>query len=197
MIAIEREHKQHSNEMEYAQLGEVVFEVLSYQEHREENEFAWAKLQTIYAPSSLQFMGTELQKISMVVQWHREWCDPLEQYKKLKDLAKEGKPQKLIIASQVVGDFVIEKISSEIKQIDAWGKPVWIRVGIELLEYIPKTIEKKQRQTQTKKGKAVANKSKGAQKTQTQTQTQKQAQYQVVKKQNADGYTYTVIEEKK
>jgi len=186
--------------MQYAQLGDVVFEVLAYNEHREEQDYVWAKLQTIYAPSSLQFMGAELQRISMVVQWHREWCDPIEQYKKLKDLAKEGKPQKLIVASQVLGEFVIEKISSEIKQVDAWGKPVWIRVGLELSEYIPKTIEKKQRQSQAqKKGKAVTNKSKGTQKTQAQkTQTQKPApQYQVVKKTNADGCTYTVIEAKK
>jgi len=102
------------------------------------------------------------------------------------------------VASQVLGEFVIEKIGAEVKQVDAWGKPVWIRIGLELLEYIPKTIEKKQRQTQTqtKKGKAIASKSKGATQAQ-KTQTQKPApQYQVVKKQNADGYTYTVIEKK-
>ena len=129
--------------MQYAQLGDVVFEILSYREHSEENEYIWSRLETTFPPSLLQHMGTELQKLTLSVQWHREWCNPREEYNKLKELAERGEPAKLIVASQIIGDYVLQKISARYEQIDAWGKPVQITCDIELSEFKAKEIQTK------------------------------------------------------
>jgi phage protein U len=143
--------------MHYASLGDIVFKVYSYLEHRETNEYAVAKHRTIFAPSSLQFLGDELLSLEVKVGFHRDFCNPLEEYQKLKDLAKEGLPRKLIIAEQVYGDFVIESITAEVKQVDMWGKPVAIYCTMTLTEYREKKLQT--RKTTTAKKKAPAKKS--------------------------------------
>ncbi len=146
--------------MQYASLGDIVFKVYSYLEHRETNEYAVAKHRTIFAPSSLQFLGDELLSLEIKVGFHRDFCDPLEEYQKLKDIAKEGLPKKLIIAEQVYGDFVIESITAEVKQVDMWGKPVAIYCTVRLTEYREKKLQT--REIRTKK-KAPAKKNKNSQ----------------------------------
>ena len=167
--------------MQYAQLGDVVFEVLSYREHSEENEYVWSRLETAFPPSLLQHMGTELQKLTLSVQWHREWCNPREEYNKLKKLAEEGKPAKLIIASQIIGDYVVQKISARYEQIDAWGKPVQIACDIELSEFKAKEIRTKKIKT---KGPAVKRKAVKV----------KIPQYKPVKVKNEDGVEFTILQ---
>jgi len=147
--------------MQYASLGDIVFKVYSYLEHRETNEYAVAKHRTIFAPSSLQFLGDELLSLEIKVGFHRDFCDPLEEYQKLKDLAKEGLPKKLIIAEQVYGDFVIESITAEVKQVDMWGKPVAIYCTMKLTEYREKKLQT--REIRTAKRKAPAKRSKNSQ----------------------------------
>ncbi len=147
--------------MQYASFGDIVFKVYSYLEHRETNEYAVAKHRTIFAPSSLQSLGDELLNLEIKVGFHRDFCDPLEEYQKLKDIAKEGLPQKLIIAEQVYGDFVIESITAEVKQVDMWGKPVAIYCTMRLTEYREKKLQT--RAIRTTKKKAPAKKSKNSQ----------------------------------
>jgi phage protein U len=143
--------------MQYASLGEIVFKVYSYLEHRETNEYAVAKHRTIFAPSSLQFLGDELLSLEIKVGFHRDFCDPLEEYQKLKDLAKEGLPKKLIIAEQVYGDFVIESITAEVKQVDMWGKPVAIYCTMRLTEHREKKLQTREIRTTKRKGPAKKN----------------------------------------
>jgi phage protein U len=147
--------------MQYASFGDIVFKVFSYLEHRETSEYAVAKHRTIFAPSSLQFLGDELLSLEIRLGFHRDFCNPLEEYQKLKDIAKEGLPQKLIVAEQVYGDFVIESITAEVKQVDMWGKPVAIYCNIKLTEYREKRLQTRQTRTTTKK--APAKKSKNSQ----------------------------------
>jgi phage protein U len=143
--------------MQYASLGDIVFKVYSYLEHKETNEYAVAKHRTIFAPSSLQFQGDELLSLEVKVGFHRDFCNPLEEYQKLRDLAKEGLPKKLIIAEQVYGDFVIESITAEVKQVDMWGKPVAIYCNVKLTEYREKKLQTKN--VKATKKKAPAKKS--------------------------------------
>jgi len=154
--------------MQYASLGDIVFKVYSYLEHRETSEYAVAKHRTIFAPSSLQFLGDELLSLEIKLGFHRDFCNPLEEYQKLKDLAKEGLPRKLIIAEQVYGDFVIESITTEVKQVDMWGKPVAIYCNVKLTEYREKKLQT--REIRTTKKKAPAKKSKNSQNSQQQVQ---------------------------
>jgi len=166
--------------MQYAQLGDVVFELLSYREHSEENEYIYARKETAFPPSILQSMGTELQKLTLGVKWHREWCNPREEYEKLKSLANKGEPAKLIIASQIIGNYVIQKISAQYEQIDVWGKPVEVSCRVELTEYREKELKTKRIKMQ---GPAVKKKPIKV----------KLPQYKPVKVKNADGVEFTVL----
>ncbi len=168
--------------MQYAQWGDVVFELLAYAEHKEENEYVYAKHQTIFPSSSLQWMGTELKRISMTIRWHVSWTDPLKQYKALKEISQQGEAKKLIIAQEVIGDFVLEKITAEIQQLDIWGKPIQIQCQCEFTEYIKKEIEKKKIQT---KKQSPAKKQTG------------QPEYKVVKKTNPEGEQFSYVEKVK
>jgi len=143
--------------MKYASFGKIVFQVYSYKEHTETNEYAVAKLQTVIAPSSLQYLGNELQSLELAISFHNAFCDPLQEYQNLKDLAKKGDPQKLIIAEQVLGDYVIESIEAQYQKIDAYGKPVDIVLHVKFTQYIPKTLQKRKIKT-TKQPKAVKKK---------------------------------------
>ena len=154
----------YSISVQYATLGDIVFKVYSYLEHKETLQYAVPKLETIFAPSSLQFLGDELVELEIKVGFHRDFCDPLAEYQKLKELAKEGLPKKLIVAEQVLGDFVIEEITSEVKQIDMWGKPVVIYCTLKLVEYREKKLQtKKIKTTSAKSTKAPAVKKKTTQ----------------------------------
>jgi phage protein U len=144
--------------MKYASFGDIIFQIFSYREHKESNQYAVAKLQTVIAPSSLQYLGNELQSLELSINFHNAFCNPIEEYERLKDLAKTGEPQKLIIAEKVLGDFVIESIDAEYQQIDAYGQPVDITLNVRFIEYIKKEIQKRKTASK-KKGKAVKKKS--------------------------------------
>lgn len=166
--------------MEYAQWGDIVFEVLSYREHKEETSYIYARHETIYPPSSLQWMGKELRKLSMGIRWHAQWCDPADRYRALQDKASEGVAQKLIVANKIIGDFVVEKINSTVQQLDAWGKPVMIDAELEFTEYVKKELEKKRIET---KKKAPAK-----------TKNPQKAQKRIITRTDSDGKTQRVIE---
>jgi len=166
---------------EYAQWGDIVFELLSYREHREENTYVYARHETIFPPSSLQWMGKELRKLNMTIRWHNQWCNPEEKYREFREEAEKGEAKKLIIATKVVGDFVVEKINATVEQVDVWGRPVIVDVDVEFTEYVKKEIQKRQIKTKKQQAPARAKKPEAAEK-------------KVVTKTNPDGYTYRRIE---
>ncbi|WP_028844713.1 phage tail protein [Thermodesulfovibrio thiophilus] len=170
--------------MEYVIWGDIVFELLSYKEHREELSFPYAHHETILPPASLQWMGDkELRKVTVAVRLHNGFCEPLEEHEALIEQSSTGEAYNLIIAEQPLGEFALERLSSTIQQIDAWGKPVVIDLDLEFSEYIEKPLEtKKIKTTQSKGNKAVKK------------QSQQEAKYKIVKVKNADGYETTRIE---
>ena len=177
--------------MKYAQWGDVVFEVLSYRSHNEEFDFVYAKHETIKPPSSLQWMGNrDLRKIKIGLRFHAQWCNPEEEYRKFLEEAEKGEAKKLILAEKVMGDFVVEKISSTIQQIDAWGKAVIIDVDADFTEY----VEKK---TETRQIKAKKPGSKSIKKPLAKAQKPQVAEKIVTRETNKDGYTTTKIVDKK
>ncbi len=176
--------------MAYATLGDIEFEVPSWSGHTEENTYAWSKQDTIQAPGSLQFLGTDLRSLPLQVQWHRFWCKPGEQYKALKAAADAGGPLKLTIAGELMGDFVIQKISGEsfIHLIN--GEYVQITCNIDLLEYIPKTLEKRKiKKKKTTPGVVQADSTAA-------TQTS-QPQYKIKTSTSKNGLTFRQIEQVK
>jgi len=141
----------------YASWGKIVFQVYSYKQHTETNQYAVAKLNTVIAPSSLQYFGNEIQSLELAINFHFAFCNPLEEYEKLKQLAEKGDPQKLIIGEKVFGDYVIESIEAQYQKIDAYGKPVDLTLHVKFTQYIPKTLQKRNIKT-TKKPVAVKKK---------------------------------------
>lgn len=127
----------------YATLGSIEFEVSSWLGHTEENSYIWAKQDTIQAPGSLQFFGTELRMLPLKIQWHRYWCNPGDKYKELKEAAQSGEPLKLTIAGEMIGNFVIQKISGEEFSRLINGQYMQIICNIELQEYVAKILEKR------------------------------------------------------
>jgi len=152
--------------MQYGQLGEIVFQVTDFKNLTEENPYIYAHQETAQAPSSLQFLGTELRKIELSLRFHFKFCNPKEEYEKLKSLARQGEAKKLIIAKEVLGDFVIENISGEFIKVDAWGKPIIIDATLELSEFVEKEVK-------TRKIKTVK-------KAPAKTSNPKQAEYQAI-----------------
>lgn len=141
--------------MIYAQWGDITFELYSYKQHTEDIQIAYAKHQTIQPPSSVQFMGgKELKSIQLSLRLHRDFCNPEQSYKEFVASAEKGEAYKLIIAEKVIGDFIVEKISSSIQQVDSWGNPVIIDIDAEFTEYIKKEIEKKKSVNKNKKAPA-------------------------------------------
>lgn len=145
---------------QYGQLGELVFEVFAFRSLKETTKFEYAKHETIYAPSSLQYMQKELREINLDVRFHNQFCDPKQAYEELKRIAEKGEAQKLIIATEVIGDFVVEEIVGEVIQIDSFGKPVIIDVSLKLKEFVKKEMETKKVKGSSKKAPAVKPKPK-------------------------------------
>lgn len=150
--------------MPYGSFGDLVFEVVEYFSHTEEHPYIYARHDTIYPPSTTQWMGRELQKITLKLKFHTMTSSPSEALSLIKELAEKGEAQKLIIAEQVLGDFVIDKIKAEYKQVDLYGNPVLLELELELTEYVKKELQKI-------KHKKATSKKKQAQKKATQSQT--------------------------
>jgi len=145
--------------MKYGSFGDIVFEVHEYFSHAEENSFIYARQQTIQPPSATQWLGRELQKIRMKLKFHYLLSNPAESYKKLKEIAQKGEAQKLIIAEQVLGDFVIDKINAEYTQVNTYGQPIAVELDVEFTEYLKKELQKTQHTRNKNKKKKKTKKS--------------------------------------
>jgi phage protein U len=167
--------------MKYVIWGDIVFGLMSYKEHKEDLEFSYARHETIFPPSSYQYMGGENKKISCSVRLHNSFCDPLKEYNNLIEQAIKGEAYDLILAEQMLGKYIIEKCSSALQQVDAWGRPVAIDIDIEFTEFIEKKIQTRQIKTK-KRNKKRAVKSNPA-----------KAKYNIIT-QNKNGQNYTKVE---
>jgi len=128
----------------YAYIGSVVLSVLAFYKHTEDNKYVYADLNTIFAPSSKQFLGTENKEVKVVARWHVNFCNPDEEHKKIQELAETGEKQKLIIGEKVIGNFVVTHITTDFVKRDAYGKSIFINCEIDL-------SEEKTKQLQTRK----------------------------------------------
>lgn len=184
--------------MNYASFGSITFKLQSYQNHQEEIDYVYAKHETIFAPSSLQFMGTELETLKLSIRFHREFCNPIQEYKKLKDISNKGKAEKLIIATRLIGNFVIKKISSVTKQLDIWGKPVIIDCDIEFQQFIEKKLQtRKIKIKYNAPAKKILKSSSKTNRNTNYVRPTKQDDYVLKTIKNKDGFEMYVVEKKK
>ena len=181
--------------MEYASWGDYKLNVLNWLGHKENNTYAWAKIETAKAPSTMQFMGTELRSISVQVQWHYDTCDvdPKEEYENLKKAAAKGEPYKLIVGTKLYGDFIIESINAGVIQTDPDGNTIMVQADIAFTEYVHTSITRKK----VKSIRPGVVSSSGSTGTATGTGSTSTPKYKVVvaKKKSPDDPTYTSLEE--
>lgn len=132
----------------FAQLGDIKFELITYfnglQERRSYN---YAQHDRINNKPILQFLGKNLIEQDIKLNFHRTFCTPEDEIKKLTTVADKATPLKFIKGNgEYIGVFVIEDIQSSIEQASSEGDLISIQVDIRIKEYTGK-IQQKPKQT--------------------------------------------------
>lgn len=131
----------------FAQLGDIKFELITYFNGLTETvSYNYAEHERIENKSVLQFMGKNLLQENLKLNFHKNFCEPEKELKKLTEVADKAKPLKFIKGNgKYVGVFVIEEIAKTTEQASAQGDLISIQVEIRLKEYTGK-IEDEEKQ---------------------------------------------------
>lgn len=122
----------------FAQLGNIKFNLITYFNGLEiGNKYDYAEHQVIEGKPKLQYTGEALETDSIRLHFHNSFCDPKEEIKKLKELAKKHQAVPFMFGNgEQKGKFVIEEINSVINQTDKLGNVISIDVFVRLKEWI-------------------------------------------------------------
>ena len=137
----------------FAQLGDIKFELITYFNGLNETvSYNYVQHDRIGNKPVLQFLGKNLQEESIKLNFHRNFCVPEEEIKKLKDVADAATPLKFLKGNgEYVGVFVIEEIGQTTEQAAPEGTLMSVQVDVRLKEYTGKISEEKQEQKGFKK----------------------------------------------
>ena len=121
----------------FAQLGDIEFELITYFNGMNESQsYNYAQHERINQKPVLQFLGLNLQKQDIKLNFHASFCNPEDEIKKLKDVANLGTPLKFIKGNgDYVGVFVITEIASVTEQATNEGDLISVQVDLKLREY--------------------------------------------------------------
>lgn len=135
----------------FAQLGDIKFELITYFNGlQERSAYNYAQHDRINDKPVLQFLGKNLQEQDLKLNFHRTFCTPEDEIKKLKTVADKATPLKFIKGNgEYIGVFVIEEIQTSTEQASSEGDLISIQVDIRIKEYTGKIPQKPK---QTKKG---------------------------------------------
>ena len=135
----------------FAQLGDIKFELITYFNGlQERSSYNYAQHDRINNKPVLQFLGKNLQEQDLKLNFHRTFCTPEDEIKKLKTVADKATPLKFIKGNgKYIGVFVIEEIQSSTEQASSEGDLISIQVDIRIKEYTGKIPQKPK---QSKKG---------------------------------------------
>lgn len=137
----------------FAQLGDIKFELITYFNGLNESvSYNYAQHDRINNKPILQFLGKNLLQESIKLNFHRNFCVPEDEIKKLTDVADAATPLKFLKGNgEYVGVFVIEEIGQAIEQAAPEGTLMSVQVDIRLKEYTGKIPEKKNQKKGFKK----------------------------------------------
>lgn len=137
----------------FAQLGDIKFELITYFNGLNETvSYNYAQHDRIENKPVLQFLGKNLQEESIKLNFHRNFCVPEDEIKKLKDVADAATSLKFLKGNgEYVGVFVIEEIGQTTEQASPEGDLMSVQVDVRLKEYTGKITEEKQEQKGFKK----------------------------------------------
>lgn len=135
----------------FAQLGDIKFELITYFNGlQERSSYNYAQHDRINNKPVLQFLGKNLQEQDLKLNFHRTFCTPEDEIKKIKEVADKATPLKFIKGNgEYIGVFVIEEIQSSTEQASSEGDLISIQVDIRIKEYTGKIPQKPK---QNKKG---------------------------------------------
>ncbi|MEI8390468.1 MAG: phage tail protein [bacterium] len=158
----------------FAQLGNIQFNLITYFNGIEETQkHNFVEHQTIESKPKLQFMGDELDTLTIKLNFHSSFCVPETEIKKIKDAARLHEEMPFILGNgKYLGKYVIEEITSTTQQTDKTGNLISIEAEIKLREWFTEYLKvKKKSKKQTAKKK---DDKKSSQKTLSQSKTPKQ-----------------------
>jgi phage protein U len=123
----------------FAELGLIRFQVIgSPQEILSARRYGYAQHDVIEARPRLQWVGTDLERISFEILMHSSFTDPAAQMAALADAAAAHLAMPLVYGNGVLrGYFVIESIATRSTQLSAGGNPIAITTRLELREWVP------------------------------------------------------------
>lgn len=139
----------------FAQLGTIQFNLITYFNGIEETQkHTYAEHQTIESKPKLQYIGDELDEMTIKLNFHSSFCTPETEIKKIKDAAKFHEEMPFILGNgRYLGKYVIEEITSTTQQTDKSGNLISIEAEIQLKEWFTEymKVKKKQKKQVTKK----------------------------------------------
>ena len=105
----------------FAQLGDIKFELITYFNGlNETTSYNYVEHQRIENKPLLQFLGKNLQEEEINLNFHKTFCVPEDELKKLKTASDKASPLKFIKGNgEYVGIFVID----ELKQVTEQASP--------------------------------------------------------------------------
>ena len=140
----------------FAQLGNIQFNLITYFNGIEESQkHNYAVHQTIESKPKLQYIGDELDEMTIKLNFHSSFCTPETEIKKIKDAAKLHEEMPFILGNgRYLGKYVIEEITSTTQQTDKSGNLISIDAEIRLKEWFTEQLKvKKKAKKQTAKKK--------------------------------------------
>lgn len=137
----------------FAQLGDIKFELITYFNGFDETvSYNYAQHDRIENKPILQFLGKNLIEENIKLNFHRNFCVPEDEIKRLVEVADKAEPLKFIKGNgEYIGVFVIEEISKTTEQTTPEGDLLSIQVDVHLKEYTGKIPEKQEEQKGFKK----------------------------------------------
>jgi phage protein U len=123
----------------FATLGEIIFVVLtSFQSFRSTSGYRYAEHKVVEAPPRLQWIGDELEKVSIDLRFHAAFTNPAIQMQALQAAAEDHQARALVFGNGVFrGYFVIESLEETHSQLADDGSYIAIEARIELHEWVP------------------------------------------------------------
>jgi phage protein U len=123
----------------FATLGEIIFLVLtSFESFRSTSEYRYAEHKVVEAPPRLQWIGDELEKISIDLQFHVAFTNPATRMLALQAAAEDHQARALVFGNGVFrGYFVIESLEETHSQLADDGSYIAIDARLELHEWVP------------------------------------------------------------
>lgn len=123
----------------FALLGEILFLVLtSFEALRSSSDYHYAEHKVVEARPRLQWLATELQKISLELGFHVAFTNPATQMNLLRAAAEDHQARALVFGNGMFrGYFVIESIEETFQQLADDGSYIAISARVELREWVP------------------------------------------------------------